>query len=396
MGLQNWSVRVFSAAVAVTALSSAAPSAHAETVYKERVSTFELGSGIRTQGDLWRAIRARGATKHGQKSTTVGWASWQLRYRIEYRRRGNRCHAAKVDVGVDVTLNLPFWSHVGAATPDVRDAYACIKETVTTHEQHHGDIARSTGERLERRFWNELDNIECSQREYHATSIFNAVFNEGRRRQAAFDREDYARQRYQICARPDQMVSTRQGGWMVRDRNPPARFIRRGRRTSGSRQARSSSAMPRPQPTRVAARNVATRDAELQARFEADGSEGDTPNGSGGDGQQNTATVDWSASGVMRSAIGLFAILGVVICFVVWRVGRKSRQVATQASSGFDEPEWMSQAIEATAHVQQEDKTPGAGRGGPPKKTSGRYQPSGRTRPAAAPTGFGRRMPGRA
>ncbi|MEO0729966.1 MAG: DUF922 domain-containing protein [Pseudomonadota bacterium] len=393
---------------AIVASSLLIAPAAAKVTYDERVKPFELGEGIQTERQLWTAIRTRGATKHGQRSTTVGWASWSLKYRITYARRGETCTATNVDVGVDVVLNLPFWSFVDRARPALRDTYACIKDTVTVHEQRHGDIAREVGELLERRFWRDLSRVSCNRRSDEAQRIFKQVFEHGRRRQAEFDRVDYGRNRYQRCVGPSRTASLRNGGWLTQDRNPTGRSSVTGRRSqprtyrvASSRRDRASSEQ-RQERTRETGR---PNDEELQKRFRQDSREGQD-DGRDGDGEASEPTdfsarpsgdhsgEAWDTSAIMRSTLGLFAALAIVICVGVWRIGRRNRAAAAKPETFMDDPEWKSQAIEAAARAKAsvEGDRPGddTARGSAPEPQS----PAGRKKrtPKAGAASFGRRQ----
>jgi len=335
-------------AMSVTLLAGVS-TASAEVTYRESVRTFELGGQIYTREGIWNAIRRYGKTNHKSSSTVVGWANLAIGYRVEYEKRGSVCRPTNVRVDVRAIINLPHWSFVHQASPDVRDYYSCVKETVTVHERRHGDIARKTGEELERRLIQRLDGIPCREHTDRAKAIYEAVLADGSRRQRQFDERDYARNRYQKCQNPNTVVRSQRGAYSMADGRRSGRTL-----ISGQRFAQRST----PRSQRVSeVQDRETRRAGVDGPEGETGSEDGRETGRGRDTDRSADqdTFDWDFESFAQSGMALFGLLSVLIGFVVWRTGRTRKAAAdgetVDVAVGGSEapPAWMASALEAAS-----------------------------------------------
>ena len=191
--------------VVASLVSSHAGGVRAEMRYRERIEYFDISSRIDSRRALWQAIRDWGPSRHhytgNSNNTIVGQAKPRFSYKYNLQERGGgRCYFRQLNVDVAVVIRLPAWHDKHDARPDLQRYYQCIFNTVTVHEKRHAQIAYEAGEEIEARFNSELDGSECRGFDEHAQKIFNNVLDQQNRRQMEFDRRDYARNRYQMCA----------------------------------------------------------------------------------------------------------------------------------------------------------------------------------------------------
>ena len=192
---------VVAIAATIGFLFAPTPQADAEVIYRESMRDYNLKGDLRTPQQIWAAIRKYGMTETNASSIRVGWANWRIGVSHAHIRRGNLCSIANVKVKVDVIINVPKWNRQSSAKRSLRRFFTCVRRTVTTHEIRHGDIARETGKAIERAYWDWLVDVPCGQFQSRANEIFERQAERGKRAQAAFDTQDYARNRYRVCDR---------------------------------------------------------------------------------------------------------------------------------------------------------------------------------------------------
>jgi len=174
--------------------------AQAVTVYSERLMPFDIGANIDTKGDVWNAIRRYGPSEYSTGQMIIGQANWRIGYSYRIRKSGvGLCMLHEPKVEVKVIINIPKWDFRARARQDAQDFFACVRRTVELHEYWHGDIARKTGERVHDALSRQLNNTSCDGFKARAKQIYNRVYQQGIAEQAAFDKADYARNRYQAC-----------------------------------------------------------------------------------------------------------------------------------------------------------------------------------------------------
>ncbi len=177
-----------------------APGAHADVQYRETVRTYDISGLIETPDDIWKGIRRWGPSEMWRSGTVVGTARGLVRTKYQSRRNeAGRCSLTDMTVNVEVLIKLPTWDTIGSAPQHLQQYFACVRRTVTVHENRHAQIWYQTGARIAQASFAELDNVPCKDFSRRASEVYRRVFMEGRHRQAEFDRADAARRRYDRC-----------------------------------------------------------------------------------------------------------------------------------------------------------------------------------------------------
>lgn len=171
--------------------------ASAEVYFKETETRYDLGTGLRSKRAIWESVRKRGP-KHGGRDA-IGTALGEPKMQYRYERNGERCSLSELNMNMHVTLHLPRWPSLHSANPVLKAYYRCIKKTVVVHEREHSRIWYETARKADRKLRSVLTNVSCGRFKQVARKHFKRTIAAGQLRQLAFDREDYARKRYQRC-----------------------------------------------------------------------------------------------------------------------------------------------------------------------------------------------------
>jgi predicted secreted Zn-dependent protease len=395
-------------ALGLTAVT--APQAMGEVVYRESMRDYELRGTLTTSQDIWRAIRKYGKTETNATSIRVGWANWRIGMSYESMRRGNLCSIANVKVKVDVLINVPQWQDQRSAKRHLRRFFTCVRRTVTTHEIRHGEIARETGKKIERAYWDWLVDIPCDQFQDRANEIFERETKRGKQAQAAFDEQDYARNRYRVCDKLG--TGAEVAAYMPAEVNHPRRrtlksgrpWVERRQEVADARDDETASVVP-------AATNGDTPEPPQSTP---------SPDGDDNEPRRPAATPDPESPGTglladlppeLRSSLferlsGILAIctlIGVAVWYATKRLkkavpdkkpGSKFGRAAAEASADH-EPTWAIQAAAAlNAKMQAEASAAPEASGSAPtvKAAPGRKpRPSGPTPRQTQTPAFGKR-----
>lgn len=177
-----------------------ATSAMAQVVYRETITEFDLGPGLRSRADIVDAFQKRGPYAANLKGPSWGATSWVIKPLWWWRNNAaGRCTVTRVRVTVSVSMKLPTWSDAAAAPVPVARYFACVADVVRRHEAGHAAIARRTAEALHTDLMRGLKDVSCGALQTKGTLIHRRRLALGDERQTAFDTSEYARPRYKKC-----------------------------------------------------------------------------------------------------------------------------------------------------------------------------------------------------
>ncbi|MEO1264640.1 MAG: DUF922 domain-containing protein [Pseudomonadota bacterium] len=389
--------RLFACLAFAVALS-AGTSAHAVVVYDERLHPFDIGANISTRGDIWNAIRRYGPSEYSSGTVTVGRANWRVgySYAIEPTRAGT-CSFKTLKVDVRVIINIPKWDFASTASQETQDFFACVKRTVTVHEERHADIARRAGERIEAQMRRRLSNTSCDDFKPRAKAVFDSVYKQGAAEQQEFDRRDYAKRRYQACwdrpntsARDMSRMSRRWTSITSADHKRRMASLEADRAYSEHRRIRRSDTQ-RPRGREIAtSRPSPDRERRHQRDDDMPGADaagdGDEPVSRAGPPQSRGAlTIPPYALAMIAAAMG-------VLMYVYYTHTKRMKEGAAAAgpSGQGAGSTWEESALKAVA--QRKSEAPEPGDGGRTRRSE--RGTGGQPRASQKPAGFGKRKPG--
>ncbi len=175
--------------------------------FSTSVEPFELGIDIEHWTDVRRAMSSRGPYHRGLKQRAWGTAQDHFKWQYEIKRDAKKCSMSNLNIDVRVVLQLPQWLSKYASTDGAQDVFACVSQTVTTHENRHAQIWRETAHRMYDGAMSRMNMTSCHNFRKRAYDLFLSLRNKGYQRQKVFDAADYKRPRYDKCWRTGQLAS---------------------------------------------------------------------------------------------------------------------------------------------------------------------------------------------
>lgn len=196
VGKGHRSERAALAAIAA-GLATGGP-ALADVQYSERIKRYEIAVTEESPEAVMRGVRRHGPLVGGREAigAAQGRVSWETRF-TRSPQRG--CFLESATVKVDVTLLLPEWERMWRVSPPMQRYWACVEETVTTHERQHARIYRETGEQIDQALRVITGWMPCDEMHERIGSTARRINQAGEARQRTFDEEDYRRPRYEQC-----------------------------------------------------------------------------------------------------------------------------------------------------------------------------------------------------
>jgi predicted secreted Zn-dependent protease len=141
-----------------------------------------------TSRELSAEIGAKGPVgENGLRSD--GYTRWHIDWRFAMDSDATRCTAHDIVVDLDIRMILPRWNHPRSADPALVARWDEYLAALRLHEGGHRHRAEAAAGDVRRALQRERGARDCATLENRLNSLANALLNDLRSRQAAYDRE---------------------------------------------------------------------------------------------------------------------------------------------------------------------------------------------------------------
>jgi predicted secreted Zn-dependent protease len=124
------------------------------------------------------------------------YTRWRIAWKFDLTERGADCIAGNFQIGLTVTMILPRWLPPADTSDDLIALWDRYSTALRAHEDGHHRIALAAAQEVARRLKAESRAKGCKALENKLKSTVDAVLDEYKGRQAAYDLEtDFGRAR---------------------------------------------------------------------------------------------------------------------------------------------------------------------------------------------------------
>ena len=141
-----------------------------------------------TARELDAEIDAKGPVgENGRRSD--GYTRWHMNWTFGFDSSEAGCKASHIVVDLDIHMILPRWSAPAGADPALRSRWDRYLSALRTHEDGHRDRAEAAARDVRRALLMEPGARNCDALKNRLNSRANALLDDLRKQQAAYDRE---------------------------------------------------------------------------------------------------------------------------------------------------------------------------------------------------------------
>lgn len=115
--------------------------------------------------------------------------NWQIGWRFSYQTTPQGCALQSAQVQVDLTFIFPAWQDAASAPPDLQQKWQTYFQALTTHEEHHAELAAQSGAEIYRALLSVAPAADCPTLEETANAAAHQAFEAGESLQAQYDQE---------------------------------------------------------------------------------------------------------------------------------------------------------------------------------------------------------------
>jgi predicted secreted Zn-dependent protease len=129
--------------------------------------------------------------KHGAKTdkgkTHDAITRWHVKWRFDFRSKGNYCAIRTVQTSIDVIYNFPKWSDEADGPKELRDWWRRYLKALKKHEDGHRDIGISAAAEIEKAIGALRPEVNCHEMEIRADNLGESILKKFRRKEWIYD-----------------------------------------------------------------------------------------------------------------------------------------------------------------------------------------------------------------
>jgi predicted secreted Zn-dependent protease len=172
----------------VLALLAAMPHAFAGVTVKRQTMTYEVQGS--TARELETQMNRLGPSPEGSSKRSWARTDWQITWKFRYKDRGlEGCDMTEVWTDIKLEFIYPFWTRKTGASATLRSTWGAAMRALEKHEQGHAAMAIETAEKIDSDLSGLVSIISCQRLKYDANRIANALLEDLRQKDQAYDLE---------------------------------------------------------------------------------------------------------------------------------------------------------------------------------------------------------------
>lgn len=171
-------------------------SAHAQTSYSTKYSTFNVGGTSVEQ--IWQSIQ-----KNGPRSKLgighAGYTTFDLKSPVRFITKNGKCHISSTSFTMVSSIQLPKWTDQAKAPESVRIFWKALYSDVKRHEEDHVRIAEEAITKLANLVKKLKPQRNCDVMNRKISRLASANRRQLNRAQNKFERAEIRGQRKRIA-----------------------------------------------------------------------------------------------------------------------------------------------------------------------------------------------------